>query len=195
MEIIEMILNEETNTQGVYAVSVVKSPAIEDDWVYLNQHFVELQTIDEEKRILMGAVLIPKKMIPRRDKEHGDFSIWFSAETILKASQMFLSNNNQNNVTFEHEMKVDGMSVVESWIVEDPKMDKSNLYNFSNPKGTWMISMKVNNDSVWEQVKLGNIKGFSIEGKFASHKESMSAVNDLTEYEQIIEKVKQILNQ
>jgi hypothetical protein len=74
---------------------------------------------------------------------------------------------NQNNATLEHEKKMlDGMSVVESWIIEDEKQDKSAKYGFNLPKGTWMISMKVNNDEIWNKVKAGEVKGFSIEGYF-----------------------------
>ena len=74
--------------------------------------------------------------------------------------------SNQNNVTLEHKSKLSGLSVAESWIVEDEKKDKSALYNFNVPTGTWMISMKVDNDEVWSKVKSGEIKGFSIEGYF-----------------------------
>ncbi len=68
------------------------------------------------------------------------------------------------------------MSVVESWITEG-KNDKSTNYGFNFPKGTWVISMKVNNDEIWNKVKLGEVKGFSIEGYFAD-KYEMSLINE-----------------
>jgi hypothetical protein len=82
------------------------------------------------------------------------------------------------------------MSVVESWIVEGEN-DKSKNYGFDVPKGTWMIAMKVNNDKVWQQVKEGKIKGFSIEGYFAD-KYEMSLVN---EDQILMDKIKQIITE
>ena len=86
---------------------------------------------------------------------------------VRKASELFLMKGNQNNSTLEHNIELKGMSVVESWIIEDEKRDKSRKYDFDLPVGTWMVSMKVNNDEVWNQVKAGEVKGFSIEGYFA----------------------------
>jgi len=190
MQIIEMILNEDSAEQGIHAVSVVNSPAIESDWVALKKHEVELKTIDLDKRILMGAALIPNKQILRADKENGEYYIYFSKETISKASQLFLKNSNQNNATYEHATNLNGMSVVESWIVEDENIDKSKLYNFSFPVGTWVIAMKVDNDEVWNDVKLGKIKGFSIEGFFESKEENLSAFSSEDE---TLNKIKMIL--
>lgn len=189
MKIIEMTLNEDAETQGVYAVSVVNSPAIEADWVALNKQFVELKTVDEEKRLLLGAALIPNKQIYRKDDKIGEYYIYFSADTIRKASQVFLKRSNQNNATFEHAKAIDGMSVVESWIVENSKVDKSALHGFDMPEGTWMISMKVDNDEVWSKVKSGDIKGFSIEGYFEAGNQEMSSQEN-----ELIEQIKNILN-
>jgi hypothetical protein len=97
-------------------------------------------------------------------------------------------NANQNNSTLEHSTKLKGMSVVESWIVEGEN-DKSKNYGFNFPKGTWVISMKVNNDEIWDKVKLGEVKGFSIEGYFADKLE-MSLQND---DEILVEKIKEII--
>jgi len=189
MRIVEMTLNEDAETQGVYAVSVVNSPAIEADWVALNKQFVELKTVDEEKRILLGAALIPNKQIYRNDEKNGEYYIYFSQDTIRKASQVFLKRSNQNNATIEHRNAIDGMSVVESWIVENSKVDKSALYNFEFPVGTWMIAMKVDNDEVWNKVKEGEIKGFSIEGYFQEGNQDMS-----NQESELIQKIKDIIN-
>jgi hypothetical protein len=186
MKIVEMVLNEEIDRQGVYAVSVVNSPAIEEDWVALNRQYVELKSVDDDKRILMGAALVPNKQIYRKDKENGEFYIYFSSQTIRKASELFLKRNKQNNATYEHMKEIDGMSVVESWIIEDEDKDKSKLYGFSLPVGTWMISMKVDNDEVWGKVKEGEIKGFSIEGYFESKTE-------LSKDESVIDEIVNIL--
>jgi len=188
-EIIELLIDETKVEMGINAVSVVESPAIEENFVALNKHEVELKEVDNEKRILMGAALIPNKQIYRRVKDK-EFYIFFSEDTVRKASELFLMRSNQNNATIEHEKKMlEGMSVIESWIIEDEKKDKSNLYGFNLPKGTCMISMKVNNDEIWNKVKAGEVKGFSIEGYFVD-KYEMSLQ---TEDEIIIEKLKELI--
>jgi len=173
MRIVELILNESEENVGIDAVSVVENPAIEENWIALKKHEIKLKTINKEKRILMGPALVPKKQIFRRNEETDEeYYIYFSEQTIRKASQLFLKNSNQNNATIEHTEKINGMSVVESWIVEDPTKDKSALYKFNVPQGTWMISMKVDNDEIWNKVQEGEIKGFSIEGYFAEKVEA-----------------------
>jgi hypothetical protein len=192
MKIIELVIDEKDQQSGIDAVSVVHSPAIQENFIALNKHEVELKEIDAEKKILMGAALIPNKQIYRESEKHGQYYIYFSEDTVRKASELFLMNSNQNNATYEHEKKLNGLSVVESWIIEDEKQDKSVKYGFSLPVGTWMISMKVNNDDVWKDVKDGKVKGFSIEGYFADKLEmSLQA----QEEQELIEKIKEILKQ
>lgn len=191
MNIIEMVLDESSEKQGIHAVSVVESPAIEENWIALNKQLIELKSVDEEKRILMGAGLVPDKQIYRRDKDNGEFYIYFSKETIRKASELFLKRSNQNNATYEHQMKIEGMSVVESWIIEDKNKDKSAIYGFDLPVGTWMISMKVDNPEVWDKVKAGEIKGFSIEGYFEPAEAKLST--DKSD-EELLNEILNILN-
>jgi len=176
MRIVELIIDEKDETSGIDAVSVVESPAIESDFIALKKHEIELKEVDAEKRILMGAALIPNKQIYRKNDKNEEYYIYFSEETVRKASELFFMKSNQNNATLEHKQKLDGMSVVESWITEG-KNDKSTNYGFNFPKGTWVISMKVNNDEIWNKVKLGEVKGFSIEGYFAD-KYEMSLINE-----------------
>ncbi len=191
MNIIEMVLDESSEKQGIHAVSVVESPAIEENWIALNKQLIELKSVDEEKKILMGAGLVPDKQIYRRDKKNGEFYIYFSKETIRKASELFLKRSNQNNATYEHQMKIEGMSVVESWIIEDKDKDKSAIYGFDLPVGTWMISMKVDNPEVWDKVKAGEIKGFSIEGYFEPAEAKLST--DKSD-EELLNEILNILN-
>lgn len=191
MKIIELVINEDDKLSGIEAVSVVENPAIQENFVALNKHEVMLKEIDTEKRLLMGAALIPNKHIYRRNDKNEEYYIYFSEETVRKASELFLMRSNQNNATYEHKDKLTGLSVVESWIIEDEKHDKSVKYGFDLPKGTWMISMKVMNDEVWKDVKEGKVKGFSIEGYFADKLE-MSLQN---EDELLIEKIKEIIIQ
>lgn len=190
-KIIELVIDEKDKLSGIDAVSVVESPAIEENFIALNKHVIELKEIDAEKKILMGAALIPDKQIFRRNKDE-EYYIFFSKDTVRKASELFLMNSNQNNATYEHDQKLKGLSVVESWIIEDSKTDKSRLYNFDLPVGTWMISMKVNNEDVWNDVKAGKVKGFSIEGYFADKLEM--SLQEQKEQE-LINKIVEILKQ
>ena len=189
MKIIELILNEEDSLSGIDAISVVENPAIEESFIALSKHEVELKEVDTEKKILMGAALVPNKQIYRRNDKNEEYYIFFSQDTIRRASELFLMNSNQNNTTLEHNQKLKGLTVVESWIIEDLEQDKSKKYGFSLPIGTWMISMKVNNEDVWAKVKDGSVKGFSIEGYFADKLE-MSLVS---EEDLLIEQIKQII--
>jgi hypothetical protein len=191
VEIIELLIDDTKLEAGINAVSVVESPAIEENFIALKKHEVELKEVDAEKRILMGAALVPNKQIYRRNKDK-EFYIYFSEDTVRKASELFLMRANQNNATLEHERKMlDGMSVVESWIIEDEKQDKSAKYGFNLPKGTWMISMKVNNNEIWQKVKDGEVKGFSIEGHFVDQYEMSLQQN---EEDEIIAFLKEILD-
>jgi hypothetical protein len=171
-KIIELIIDEENDVSGIEAISLVENPAIEEEFIALKEHKeVKLAEVDSEKRILMGAALIPNKKIYRDGGESDDYFIYFSEDTVRKASELFFIKGNQNNSTFEHSFELDGMSVVESWLIENPKKDKATNYGFDLPKGTWMVSMKVLNDDVWKAVKQGEVKGFSIEGYFADKME------------------------
>lgn len=166
LDIFELFIDEENEYSGIDAVSIVEHPAIEEDFIALKDGKVQLAEIDTEKRILLGPALIPNKKIYRRNGED-EYYIFFSEDTVRKASELFLSRGKQNNSTLEHEVEIGGLSVVESWIIEDEVKDKSRKYNLSLPVGTWMISVKVNNDQIWEEfVKTGMVKGFSIEGFF-----------------------------
>jgi len=167
IRVIELIIDEEDEISGIDAISIVDDPAIQEDFITLSSQEVKLAEVDKDKQILMGPALIPNKKIYRRSGEE-EYYIFFSDDTVRKAAELFLSKGKQNNSTLEHEIELNGMSVVESWIIEDKEKDKSNLYGFDLPLGTWMVSMKVNNDEVWSSyVKTGKVKGFSIEGHFA----------------------------
>jgi len=166
MKIIELILDE-NEAIGVEAISVVENPAIESDFIALNNQEIKLAEINKEKRLLMGALLIPQKPIYRRNGDD-EYYIFFSKKTVAKASQMYLQNGNQSNSTLEHDAQLKDLTLVESWIVEDKAKDKTALYGLNVPVGTWMGSVKVENEDLWnDYVKTGKVKGFSIEGYFA----------------------------
>tara|TARA_R110000796_G_scaffold127978_2_gene243402 strand:- start:772 stop:1362 length:591 start_codon:yes stop_codon:yes gene_type:complete len=165
MDIIELFIDEEDEVSGIEAISVVENPAIESDFIALKKQEFKLAEIDKEKRLIMGAALIPNKPIYRQNEDQ-EYYIYFSKTTVRKASELFFIRGNQNNATLEHQLELKGLTAVESWIVES-EQDKSRMYDLNVPMGTWMVSMKVLNDEVWEQVKSGVVKGFSIEGYFA----------------------------
>ena len=192
MEIIELLLDEENETAGIDAISIVSSPAIASDFIKLKSQELKFAKVDDEKRILMGAALIPNKPIYRKD-EKKEYYVYFSADTVRKASELFFMNGNQNNATLEHNMNLNGLTVVESWIVEGDQ-DKSKMYGLDVPVGTWMVSMKVNNDEIWnEYVKTDKVKGFSIEGYFADKANIKASVEDVAEKE-AEEKIEEIRN-
>ena len=155
MKIIELVLDEEQEDAGIEAISIVESPAIEEDFVALKSNELKLAEVSKDKKLLMGPLLVPSKPIYRKTGEE-EYYIYFSKDTIRKASQLYLN----------------GLTLVESWIVEDEVNDKSRKYNMNVPVGTWMGTVKVNNDEVWnDYVKTNKVKGFSIEGYFADKME------------------------
>ena len=160
LEEIELTINNESE-EGVFAISLVDSPAIEKNFIALSSDYVELKVLDEEKRIVVGFALIPEKRIYRR-VEDKEFNIFFTKETVRKASELFMKQLNLNKFTTEHEKEVNGVSVIESWIVEDPKNDKSNIYKLGAKGGEWVVMSKIYNDQVWQEVKDGKFKGYSI---------------------------------
>lgn len=185
MKLYDVVLND--TEKGVYSISVVEDPAMEGMFIALNQEQeVKLAKVDAEKRILMGVALVPDKII-YRNMDGNEFNIRFSKDTIEKAAHLFLSNGFQNESSLEHSLKLNGMSVVESWIIEDPEKDKSRKYGLDHPVGSWMVSMKVNDEKVWnEYVKLGKVKGFSIDGLFSLQElklnKDMSIIEELKDF-------------
>lgn len=186
MRIIELIIDEEAELYGIDAISLVSKPAINADFLALKNAKVILAEADAERRILVGAALIPDRPI-YRNQGGEEFYVHFSKKTVRRAMELFFKYGNQSNTTLEHEHKLNGLSVVESWIVEDTKMDKSNVYNLDVPKGTWMVSVKVDNDAIWtDWVKSDKVKGFSIEGFFVDKMEAQTKGKMMSELTDIL---------
>ena len=185
MDTIELIIDESVEAEGISAISLVEFPAIEENFVALSkdQHKVEFRTVDKEKRIIVGLALVPNKLIYRRRGDY-EYNITFSKETVRKASELYLKRLKNNNTTLEHEELTSGVSVIESWIVEDPSKDKTALYDLNAKEGDWAVVMKVDNDAVWQDVKNGKYLGLSIEGIFSDkQEEEMSSLEEMTEEE------------
>lgn len=197
MEIVELILDDTDDESGVYAISVVSDPAIESNFIALSKEYdIKFEKVDEEKRILRGPALIPNKTIFRKQGDRS-YYVYFSKDTIRKTSEMFFKAKAQDKSTLEHELALQGLTVVESWIVEDAEKDKSRIHNMKVPEGTWMISMKVENDEVWNDfVKTGKVKGFSIEGYFSERMNEEKVEEEITQSkdEITIEALKSLLS-
>ena len=195
MRIVELILGDDELT-GIEAISVVENPAIEEDFIALKNQEIKLAEVDKDKKILLGALLIPNKPIFRKGEEE-DYYIYFSKNTVKKISENFLQKGNQNKTTLEHQQSLKGLTLVESWIVEDEQYDKSRKYGLDVPVGTWMGAIKVNNDEVWnEYVKTGKVKGFSVEGYFAdkAKKKKKDSLSEI-ESEEILEAVRKLFSE
>ena len=190
LETVELFIDEKNNEDGIYAISLVEFPAIEENFVALSQHKVEFKTLDEDKRIVVGLALVPNKKIYRRKKDY-EYNIVFSEDTVRKASELYLKSLRNNNTTLEHQTLTSGVSVIESWVVEDATMDKSNLYGLNAVKGAWVVTMKVDNDSVWQDIKDKKYLGLSIEGIFS---DNVDLKSELSEEETLINQIKEILN-
>tara|TARA_R100001463_G_scaffold110220_3_gene164906 strand:+ start:2707 stop:3312 length:606 start_codon:yes stop_codon:yes gene_type:complete len=196
MKIIELILDEDLDFNGVDAISIVENPAIQSNFVALKDQEVRLAEVSKDKRLLLGPILIPNKPILRNGGDE-DYYIYFSKDTVEKASQMYLKEGNQSQATLEHQYSLKGLTLVESWIVQDSVHDKSRLYDNTKevPVGTWMGSIRVDSDEVWKDyVKEGVVNGFSIEGYFADKAERpKEAIPESMEEDLLLEAIKDII--
>ena len=194
-KITELVISDDNEELAIDAISLVSQPAIEVDFIYFNKakNNLTLAKLDEEKRMLVSPALIPLKNIYRYDAEKDqDYYVFFSKETVRKASEMYLKHNNHHKATYEHEQRVSGVLTIESWIKEDEKYDKSNAYGFDLPIGTWFVKMKINNSEMWERIKSGELRGLSIEGYFVDRLEQMG-LNSKIEDDNILQALAEIL--
>ena len=189
LDTIELFIDETADNDGIEALSLVKFPATEENWVALNNHRIEFKSVDDEKRIIIGLALVPDKLIYRKNGDY-EYNIKFSKETVNKAARLYLKKLNNNNATLEHKTEVEGVSVVESWTVDNPKMDKTALYDLNAVEGAWAVIMSIDNDKVWEEIKNGTYLGISVEGYF-SDKLEMSL--ELAKEQELIDKIKSII--
>jgi len=188
MKLIELIIDEDAELFGIDAISIVSAPAIDSTFVALNDNKIQLAEVDADRHILIGAALIPDKPI-YRNQDGEEFHVYFSKRTVRRAMELFFKFGNQNNSTLEHEHKLNGLSVVESWIVESKENDKSNLYSLDVPVGTWMVSVKVENDAIWDDwVKSDKVSGFSIEGFFCDRLKAQNEAKMMDELTEILSK-------
>jgi hypothetical protein len=165
--VVELTVDEKDDT-GVDIISFVEHPAIEVDFLYFNQNKEKYQFKDDEKRIVVGCAMIPNEKIVRLDADGNEYFVFFSEDTVRQCSELYFKRSKQNGTNIDHNDPVNsGVTVVESWIVEDPENDKSKALGFKDVlRGSWFVSYKVDNDTLWDKVKAGEVLGFSVEGLF-----------------------------
>tara|TARA_R100000781_G_scaffold6892_1_gene6841 strand:- start:2426 stop:3316 length:891 start_codon:yes stop_codon:yes gene_type:complete len=193
-KITELVISEENEELSIDAISLVSSPAIEVDFIFFGKEKNNLtfSKVDEEKRMLISPALIPDKSIFRYDPNtDSEYYVYFSKETVRRASELYLKHNNHHKATYQHQDRVAGVLTIESWIKEG-KQDKSNLYGFDLPIGTWFVKMKIENDELWDRIKSGELRGLSIEGYFVDKLEKMS--KPVYTDKQILQELAEMLN-
>ena len=179
-----------TLDSDLFAVSLVEEGAIESNFIALSKQKESIQ-LQEEKRLLIGAALIPDKPIYRNINGR-EFYITFDSPTIEKLAQSFIANDYQHNITVAHQEDVEDVVVVESWI-KTSENDKSVGYGLNEPIGTWFIGMKVNNEEIWQKIKDGVYKGFSIEAICGLDELINNNTIELSMDKEFIEKLREII--
>lgn len=151
----------------VQFVALVDRPAIQKNWnAFKNEQ--KFQIISEDKHIISGCAMLADTPIFRSDANFGDYYVAFSKDTIVKIVQKYFKKGYQNNVNLMHDPNQieTGVTMFESFI-SDKSRGIEPMKGFEDaPDGSWFVSMLVENDAVWQQVKEGKINGFSIEGIF-----------------------------
>jgi hypothetical protein len=170
-------------------VALVDKPAIEKDFIAFDQTKRLEFLVNEDRNIISGAAMLADVPIYRRDEQMGEYFVVFDAPTIFQIVEKFFQKGfNQNfNLMHNPEAKLSGVTVFESFIV-DKSRGIQPMVGFEDAKdGSWFMSAKVNNPEVWQMIKEGKVKGFSVEGIFSYKKSPMSA-------EQTLNKIMELLN-
>jgi hypothetical protein len=158
----KIIVDPNDAETGVYAVSLVDEPAIEVDWIKLSK-VIEMEfSVNKDKQMLFGPLLIPGKLIYRRDNKGNEYNIVFDEETIQIIADKFNENKLGDAFNFQHSNRKVEAVLLQNWITGE--LDKSKEYGFELPKGTWFGGVKVKDEEFWlEEVKTEKVKGFSVE--------------------------------
>lgn len=149
----------------VFAISVVDAPAVESEFIALAKEKETLYFKDEEKHMLYGCALRTDFPMYRNSEKYGEYYIEFSKESVEKMARRFMKAGYQNNWTEGHQKEAEGLTVVESWIKTDPYKDKSIALGFGEEcaVGSWFVGCYVDSNDIWEKVKNGSYRGFSVE--------------------------------
>lgn len=195
MKIIELLIDGLEDVLGFTDVALVETPAHESTWHSFNavevedaiafqmvklafeeltkQEFTDQQlktyefALEEEKQLIVGAFLIPDKLIFRVDKNHEPYYVFFSKETVGKIAEKMMKEKLLDKVNLEHDPDslVDAY-IIETWIIADRAHDKSTVYGLDLPVGTWMGMMKVDSPVHWKMIKEKKLTGYSVTGYF-----------------------------
>ena len=193
-KIVELVIEENNEMLAIDAISLVSAPAIEENFVYFGKekHNLTFAKVDEDKRMLVSPALIPNKQIFRYNPQtDSEYYVYFSKDTVRQAAELYLKHNNHHKATYEHQDRVSGVLTTESWIKEGD-MDKSKMYGFDLPNGTWFVKMRIDNDDLWNKIKEGELKGLSIEGYFVDKMQKMS--DNKPTNEEIRQALREIIN-
>jgi hypothetical protein len=159
-------LTKPKDFKGLFAESLVTDPAIQSNLMAFDEEKPEFTFAIDEHRIIYAPALIPNKMIFRKDIQGEPAHVYFDSETIKELWIDFNRQGGKQSVNINHSKnEVSGVFAFESWIVDDKEIDKSFKMGFEIPTGTLMKGYKIDNDDVWNEIKLGNLKGLSIEGQ------------------------------
>jgi hypothetical protein len=177
------IVSDENSDLEVDYVALVDKPAIEKNFLAFNEHEQKMAfAIQEDEQIITGALMLADKPIYRND-ENGEYYVVFTKDTIKKIAQKFFTKGYQSNVNLMHDsgQRLDGLTMYESWIT-DNKRGIQPMKGFEDvPEGSWFGSFKVNNPDVWQMVKEGKVKGFSVEGLFQMKPTEKQDINQVAE--------------
>lgn len=154
------------------------------DWAERKLKQIERMSfaIQEDEQIITGALMLADKPIYRND-ENGEYYVVFGKDTIKKIAQKFFTKGYQSNVNLMHDsgQRLDGLTMFESWITDEKRGVKA-MKGFEDvPEGSWFGSFKVNNPDVWQMVKEGKVKGFSVEGLFQMKPTEKQDINKVAE--------------
>jgi hypothetical protein len=147
---------------------------------------------DEDKQILVGAAMVPNKMIHRYDDLGNMYYVYFSKASIRKMADKFLKQKRTDETSIEHngiKLGSDKVYITESWVSEDPIKDKSNMYGFELPSGTWFVQMRVEDKKIWKLVKDNMLTGFSVEGLFANKSVFSKEDKKINQIKQILKSI------
>ena len=166
------------DAKNVYGVSLVENPAMEGDFIQFSKQKLQFADVDKSKRRVMGLILEPNKLV-YRNQGGEQFNIVFTEQDIEDVAYNFQKQSNQKTSTIEHSNKnIEGVTFVETWIVENPDVDKSTNFGFNYPKGSWMGVMQLDNDEIWnDYVSNGKVKGFSIDAFMQLEEVNLNNVN------------------
>lgn len=179
------IVCDDTERTGIRLVSLVDEPAIEMMGVAFNRHGATKDyqfKAAEDKQMIVGPAMVPNKKILRKNEDGEYYYNIFKPETILKLVQKFNSQGTNRRVNVDHSNRMVDAYIMENWIVEDPYYDKSKMYGFNVPTGTWMVCIKIEDAKFWKSdvKELGKF-GFSIEGVMGERPLEYSKVISINE--------------